>query len=402
MDQERQATVLFADVSGSTKLYESEGDKAAMEAVARCLDQLRQKVEASGGRVVKTIGDEVMALFPTPDSAAIAASSMQYAIEALPLVGATKLGVRIGFQSGPVIQSGDDVFGDTVNLAARLVEQARRSQIITSRETSDRLGPIFRSFKRPLYAIHVKGKAEAVELCELIWRQADDVTMAVGARTEIKREPLVLRPSLTEDLRIGARAGFGHPIVGATFRAFAIDDFANGFFMALYMLYGLRTLSIDVATMGIVISLGGLGALAGAFVASAVSRRLGFGRAMIVTFLIGKFANLFVAFASIAPQFAVAWLSASQLFSDGAMVAFLILANSYRQTVLPLDVMARANGLLEVMTGILLPLGALIAGLLAKATSVTFAVWVGCVLGLFAVVPLLRPRIVSLATPVPV
>ena len=123
---------------------------------------------------------------------------------------------------------------------------------------------------------------------------------------------------------------------------------------------------------------------------------------MIVTFLIGKFANLFVAFASVAPQFAVAWLSASQLFSDGAIVAYLILANSYRQTVLPLDVMARANGLLEVMTGILLPLGALIAGLLAKATSVTFAVWVGCVLGLFAVVPLLRPRIVSLAAPVPV
>ena len=81
------------------------------------------------------------------------------------------------------------------------------------------------------------------------------------------------------------------------------------------------------------------------------------------------------------------------------MVAFLILANSYRQAVLPLDVMARANGLLEVMTGVLLPLGALIAGLLAKATSVTVAVWVGCVLGLFAVLPLLRPRIVSLAAP---
>ena len=207
------------------------------------------------------------------------------------------------------------------------------------------------------------------------------------------------RPSLLEDLRIGARAGFGHPIVGATFRSFAIDDFANGFFMALYMLYGLRTLSIDVATLGIVISLGGLGALAGAFIASTVSQRLGFGRAMIVTFLIGKFANLFVAFASLAPQYAVAWLSASQLFSDGAMVAFLILANSYRQSVLPLDVMARANGLLEVMTGVLLPLGAVIAGLLAKATSVTFAVWVGCVLGLFAVLPLLRPRIASLTAP---
>src|ERR1035437_9098433 len=135
MDQARQVTVLFADVSGSTKLYESEGDEAAMEAIARCVDQLRQTVESSGGRVVKTIGDEVMAVFPTPDAAAIAASNMQYAIDALPPVGATKLGVRIGFHCGPVIQSDNDIFGDTVNLAARLVEQAGRSQIIISRET---------------------------------------------------------------------------------------------------------------------------------------------------------------------------------------------------------------------------------------------------------------------------
>lgn len=193
MDQARQVTVLFADVSGSTKLYESEGDKAAMEAIARCVDQLRQTVESSGGRVVKTFGDEVMAVFPTPDAAAYAASSMQYAIEALPLVGATKLGVRIGFHCGPVIQNDNDIFGDTVNLAARLVEQAGRSQIIISRETSDRLGPVFRSFKRPLYAIHVKGKAEEVELCELIWRHADDVTMSIASRRNAKPEPLVLR-----------------------------------------------------------------------------------------------------------------------------------------------------------------------------------------------------------------
>jgi class 3 adenylate cyclase len=193
MDQAREVTVLFADVSGSTKLYESEGDKAAMEAIARCLDQLRQTVESSRGRVVKTIGDEVMAVFPTPDAAAFAASNMQYAIDALPLVGATKLGVRIGFHCGPVIQSDNDIFGDTVNLAARLVEQAGKSQIITSRETSDRLGPVFRSFKRLLYAIHVKGKAEEVELCELIWRQADDVTMSLSSRMNAKPEPLMLR-----------------------------------------------------------------------------------------------------------------------------------------------------------------------------------------------------------------
>jgi len=193
MDQARQVTVLFADVSGSTKLYESEGDEVAMEAIARCLDQLRQTVESSGGRVVKTIGDEVLAVFPTPDAAAFAASNMQYAIDALPLVGATKLGVRIGFHCGPVIQSDNDIFGDTVNLAARLVEQAGRGQIITSRETSDRLGPVFRNFKRPLYAIHVKGKAEEVDLCELIWRQADDMTMSVSSRMNARPQPLILR-----------------------------------------------------------------------------------------------------------------------------------------------------------------------------------------------------------------
>src|SRR5512141_3193332 len=166
MDHARQVAVLFADVSGSTKLYESEGDKAAMEAIARCVDQLRQTAESSAGRVVKTLGDEVMAVFPTADAAAYAASSMQYAIDALPPVGATKLGVRIGFHCGPVIQRDSDIFGDTVNLAARLVEQAARNQIIISREASDRLGPIFRSFKRPLYAVHVTGKADEVGLCE--------------------------------------------------------------------------------------------------------------------------------------------------------------------------------------------------------------------------------------------
>lgn len=193
MDQARQVTVLFADVSGSTKLYESVGDKAAMEAIARCIHLLRQTVESSGGRVVKTIGDEIMAVFPTPDAAANAASNMQYAIDALPPVGATKLGIRIGFHSGPVIQNDNDLFGDTVNLASRLVEQAARNQIIMSRETSDSLGPIFRSFKRPLYAIHVKGKSDEVGLCELIWRFADDQTMSVDIRTSAKTEALVLR-----------------------------------------------------------------------------------------------------------------------------------------------------------------------------------------------------------------
>lgn len=207
MDQERQVTVLFADVSGSTKLYETEGDKAAMEAIARCIDQLRQTVESSGGRVIKTVGDEIMAAFPTPDSAAYAASKMQYAVDALPLVGATKLGIRIGLHCGPVLQSGNDIFGDTVNLAARLVEQAGSGQIITSHETSDQLGSLFSGFKRPLYAVHVKGKLEEVELCEIIWHLAHDATTPVFRRPTQKSKSLVLRLRYRDQEIIRRRTG---------------------------------------------------------------------------------------------------------------------------------------------------------------------------------------------------
>jgi adenylate cyclase len=81
---ERQATVLFADVSGSTKLYEVAGDATALEAISSCLAAARRATESAGGRVVKTIGDEVMAVFPAPDAAATAAADMQGHIDALP------------------------------------------------------------------------------------------------------------------------------------------------------------------------------------------------------------------------------------------------------------------------------------------------------------------------------
>ena len=72
----RHATVLFADVSGSTKLYEAAGDAIALETINRMLADMRRATEQAGGRVVKTIGDEVMALFPSPAAAATAASQI--------------------------------------------------------------------------------------------------------------------------------------------------------------------------------------------------------------------------------------------------------------------------------------------------------------------------------------
>jgi adenylate cyclase len=189
----RETTVLFADVSGSTKLYETVGDAAAHEAIALCLKKLREAAEASGGRVVKTIGDEVMVLFPRPDTAAMAAARMQTAIVELPAIGGNKLGLRVGFNAGPVIQRDNDVFGDTVNLASRLVDQAGKGQIITSAETAARLGPMFRSWLRQLYAIQVKGKSGEVALTEIVWKVDQNTTNVAAAAPPPRAGRSVLR-----------------------------------------------------------------------------------------------------------------------------------------------------------------------------------------------------------------
>src|SRR2546426_6497863 len=182
MEETRQATVLFADVSGSTKLYETAVDAAALTAIGRCIERMRKAAESPGGRVVKTIGDEIMALFPSPDAAAGAASEMHATIEQLPEVGGAKLGVRVGFHSGPVIQRDDDVFGDTVNMAARLVEQAGEGHIIHSHETAEVFSPAVRVFTRALYSIQGEGKAGEGLLCEVMWR-------AGGGRTPLAGDP---------------------------------------------------------------------------------------------------------------------------------------------------------------------------------------------------------------------
>lgn len=192
-EQASEAAVLFADVSGSTKLYETAGDATALEAISGCLAAARRATESSGGRIVKTIGDEVMGLFPGPDSAANAAAEIQGNIDSLPEVAGTKLGVRIGFHHGPILQRDDDVFGDTVNMAARLVAQAQKGQIITSSETAAALGPIYRSMVRDLYSITVKGKADEVGLAEIVWRRDADATVYAGTRPKARPMAGVLR-----------------------------------------------------------------------------------------------------------------------------------------------------------------------------------------------------------------
>ena len=174
---ERNLCVLFADVSGSTRLYEKLGDKEALHAVERCLNRMTRATEQFKGRVVKTIGDEVMAAFDSAEAGMDAACSMQQRVDDLPPVSGIKLAIRIGFHFGPAIEEGKDVFGDTVNTAARMAVLAKAGQIITTAETVAALPALLQQSTREIDALSVKGKAEDVHVCEVLWQESDDLTM---------------------------------------------------------------------------------------------------------------------------------------------------------------------------------------------------------------------------------
>ena len=80
MPKEVQLAILFADVVGSTQLYELLGDDRARETVQQCLGVMKQATEHYGGTVIKTMGDEVMSTFPSADDALNAANQMQQRI----------------------------------------------------------------------------------------------------------------------------------------------------------------------------------------------------------------------------------------------------------------------------------------------------------------------------------
>jgi adenylate cyclase len=192
-DQASEAAVLFADVSGSTKLYETAGNAVAHAAVESCVNIMRQNTVAAKGRVIKTIGDEVMAAFRSADDAADAAIEMQLAISQLPPVGNNTLGVRIGFNYGPVVETGGDVFGDAVSLASRLAALATKGQIITARETVMMLSPILKANTRAITTIQVKGRSQEVQVYELMWQQSEDMTTLASHKGVFKPRNTTLR-----------------------------------------------------------------------------------------------------------------------------------------------------------------------------------------------------------------
>jgi class 3 adenylate cyclase len=176
----KERAILFADVSGSTALYELLGDKPAAKAIDACLGALKEVIATRDGQVVKTIGDELMVVFNNPEAACEAAREMQQRMAAWPPISGAKLAIRIGFHHGLVLEDKGDFWGDGVNTAARLASLAKAGQILTTGATANALPGLQRSNLRDLDAISVKGKHDAVRVFELMWGDTEDATQVAG------------------------------------------------------------------------------------------------------------------------------------------------------------------------------------------------------------------------------
>jgi len=171
-----ELVILFADIAGSTRLYEKLGDGRARMVVSGAVGIMSDVTRRHSGQVVKTIGDEVMSVFRSADHAATAAAEMQDAVGASGVSQDHTLAIRVGFHQGQVLIDQADVFGDAVNVAAYVSKQAKPGQILVSGSARERLSERWQPETRPVARTGVKGKQEQIDLYELIW-QADEMTM---------------------------------------------------------------------------------------------------------------------------------------------------------------------------------------------------------------------------------
>jgi class 3 adenylate cyclase len=178
-------TIFFADIAGSTRLYDTFGDIKARELISGCLSLLKKLARANAGTVLKTIGDAILCTFPTPNQAAESAWRMHEEVSFNPVMRNANIHLRIGFHHGDVLREPGDVFGDAVNVAARMVELAKGDQIITNKKTLSLMKKAFRHRARMVDRTRVRGKDDVMEIHELIWGKPEQMTMSSSLTEEV-------------------------------------------------------------------------------------------------------------------------------------------------------------------------------------------------------------------------
>lgn len=184
MKEVRDYAVTFADIAGSSRFHREFGDEAAREMISGFCTRASLLAPRFGGRLVKTLGDGVMCVFPHPEQAVLAMMELHAETASHPTPVGAPVRLHTGVNAGPVIVDGDDVYGTIVNIAAYLAATARADQVLTTESVRSRLSVPVGMFVRALYTTKLKGDASESLIYEILW-QSDraEITHVNPSRT---------------------------------------------------------------------------------------------------------------------------------------------------------------------------------------------------------------------------
>jgi class 3 adenylate cyclase len=180
------ACVVFADLVGSTGIFERLGDETAGRFVTQLTTALAKIFEQHNGRVVKLLGDGLFVVFPEEAQALTVCVAIQERLHQKPVrPGGTgrPVQMQIGIESGEVVEIQGDCYGDAVNSAARLADLAGADQMLTTQRVRDALPPAQRQLLRSLGPMYLRGKAEVTEVFRVDWqpeREAEATVMGAS------------------------------------------------------------------------------------------------------------------------------------------------------------------------------------------------------------------------------
>lgn len=193
MSESADLVILFADVVGSSALYKLVGDAAARQLVAESLNAVAQLVAVHQGKVVKTIGDEIMCYFESPELGVLCAIQIQQRMHQLEKIRGEALAMRVGLHYGAALKEQGDIFGDAVNTASRMAPIANPKQIVTTQATIDVLPEHLKGLAKPFDSVKIKAFARPVKLYIIDWTTNDDADATVLVNAAHDDQPLGAR-----------------------------------------------------------------------------------------------------------------------------------------------------------------------------------------------------------------
>jgi class 3 adenylate cyclase len=200
MDQTLVRCVLFADLRGSTGLYETLGNAFATQLVSRSVSLLGQVISSRDGVLVKTLGDGLMATFAEPTTAMQAAIDMH---KALAQIGSDEqaddgrqlppLKLQVGLAYGEMVEMSGDFFGDAVNIAARLLEHCGDNETLATTTVVETLAAHDRARFRRLDRLQLRGRIAPVEVHVLERHEFPDLAATMFGNVLSTPAPSALR-----------------------------------------------------------------------------------------------------------------------------------------------------------------------------------------------------------------